>query len=1188
MLRSLRTLLALFALCTWIPLSRAHDGHEHPATWYSGGELPSIPSNFDVSSWITRSPIPGPEIGVGAFRFLCSPSHLLYDDPIVYPGQPGAAHLHQFFGNTLTNSNSTYSSLRTTGNGTCDGGPVNRSAYWMPAMMNGQGSVVIPDFFVVYYKAVPNTAVSMPRGLRMVFGFPAPTSGWSCDGARAAGAPERATTIAAAGCDAAAHLIGSIGAPDCWDGRNLDSPDHRSHVAYRRQDGYGNNVCPSTHPIILPQYTMKAFYTPDATVSQWYLSSDRFKGANRPGGTDFHADWFGAWDDSVMATWMANCINKQLNCSAGELGDGTQLRRPETFTWYAPQRLVPIPVPPNGEPPPQPPTPPQDNTAVDVTAEASDQVTTNSSGGVRVTRAAGHSGAGIIVEQSQGSSLPAPTSIGVQNAGAITSQLNGIVVSSASAAADVTNSGTITSGLSGVHAWTTSGSARVDNLTGGVINAGDGPGVLTFTTAGFVSLTNSGTISSINGNGVLISAAGGSGRVENSGLISSQNAAGLLAQSSGGSVNVINSGTIYSLFGFGLQSSTAPDGLVTVLNRGLISGGDLTSADTARAVYNDAGNLILNNEVGGVVAGFLGAAPGTRSTYNNAGTFYLGGNSTLLGSESLNNSGFFEVRAHGTLDGLETFNNFGTVSVSGGNFAGSIAAFNNSGALSLTGGDITQVGRFENSGTVGAVGARTLGATTFANAGGLITMVNGTVGDQLTIAGNYLASGNARLAVDVSVGRVGAASDRLIVTGKASGTTSILINDTNMGKAGYNPNGIVVATVSDGTASRFVLASDSRNYETQRGVIDRGFFYYPLIQSGNNYVLYGLPDPEEAKQAATLLTGAQSIFYETSQGWMDHQSDLRQLLLRGHQPSSTAMGYVGLPKDSFARFSAPDAIAGPGNGVWAKAIGSWTKRDVTTSVVALGSPFGLDTSYKQSIYGIQGGGDYVWESLFSSSDIAAIGVMAGYVSSLLDFSNAPNRATYEGGTFGLSASYMYGNFFYEGHIKADVLSLDLNLPGVGSDRTSATTWGTKSNIGYRFDWGSFFVSPFATFAYARTYIGTLAFQGGSLGFRDGQSARAALGLQIGSPLWVNEKYRLEGSLLGRIWHEFSAHNTATLLTDATALPMVDSFEGTFGELKGELNLFSKGLAWSGFVNTALKINGDFSTITARGGTRYSW
>jgi hypothetical protein len=75
---------------------------------------------------------------VGAFRFICNPAHLAKDDPIGYPGQPGKSHLHQFFGNTAANANSTYESLRTTGQSTCNS-PLNRSAYWMPAMMNGKG-----------------------------------------------------------------------------------------------------------------------------------------------------------------------------------------------------------------------------------------------------------------------------------------------------------------------------------------------------------------------------------------------------------------------------------------------------------------------------------------------------------------------------------------------------------------------------------------------------------------------------------------------------------------------------------------------------------------------------------------------------------------------------------------------------------------------------------------------------------------------------------------------------------------------------------------------------------------------------------------------------------------------------------------------------------------------------------------
>ena len=50
----------------------------------------------------------------GEFNFVvtCTFSHRLADDPIVFPGQPGMSHLHDFFGANTTNAFSTYDSLR--------------------------------------------------------------------------------------------------------------------------------------------------------------------------------------------------------------------------------------------------------------------------------------------------------------------------------------------------------------------------------------------------------------------------------------------------------------------------------------------------------------------------------------------------------------------------------------------------------------------------------------------------------------------------------------------------------------------------------------------------------------------------------------------------------------------------------------------------------------------------------------------------------------------------------------------------------------------------------------------------------------------------------------------------------------------------------------------------------------------
>lgn len=337
-------------------------------------ELTMIPSNFTVSSEITTGPLAksgAPDV-VGAFRFICLPGQLKSDDPIVYPGQPGRSHLHQFFGNTAADANSTYDSLRKTGQSTCMS-PVNRSAYWMPAMLNGRGSVVRPDYVTIYYKRRPasdpecqrmaKACIPLPNGLRYIFGFnmlnpaSAPTGAfhYRCDGTGAGSGHYRDIMEAAQNCPTGARLGAVIDAPQCWDGKNLDSPDHRSHMAYTSYGWWGYPKCPTTHPYVVPRFTMGAWYMTDDTLDRtgvwepgktvtWHLSSDVMPGTlpSRPGST-FHADWFGAWDPTVQATWTENCIDKLLNCSAGDLGNGTRIRQSWPFSWNANPRLVPIP-----------------------------------------------------------------------------------------------------------------------------------------------------------------------------------------------------------------------------------------------------------------------------------------------------------------------------------------------------------------------------------------------------------------------------------------------------------------------------------------------------------------------------------------------------------------------------------------------------------------------------------------------------------------------------------------------------------------------------------------------------------------------------------------------------------------------------------------------------------------------------
>jgi hypothetical protein len=269
-----------------------------------------------------------------AFRIECGYSHMNYDDPIVYPNQQGRAHLHTYFGNTAVNYASTYESIRATGNSTCSGGILNRSAYWVPTMMNG-ATPIAPSRITTYYKSgwpsVPfATLKNIPTGLKMITGDHTASSNqnpifrvfieWHC----VSGSSGASYTIPV--CNAGDEVQLIIGFPQCWDGVNLDSPNHKSHMAM--PNSWSGPGCPTTHPVPIPHIEFLVYWpVTSGTSSGWRLSSDMYS-TSIPGGYSAHADYMEGWDPTIRDLFTQQCLVVGKDCQVRWLGDGRTLVDP--------------------------------------------------------------------------------------------------------------------------------------------------------------------------------------------------------------------------------------------------------------------------------------------------------------------------------------------------------------------------------------------------------------------------------------------------------------------------------------------------------------------------------------------------------------------------------------------------------------------------------------------------------------------------------------------------------------------------------------------------------------------------------------------------------------------------------------------------------------------------------------------
>ncbi|WP_067042409.1 DUF1996 domain-containing protein [Streptomyces sp. FXJ1.172] len=349
-----------------------------------GGNGPVVSDYADITS--AEPGLPGPPQQAGASRGTFTSdcgvnANGLFnsDNVIVAPGvSNGAHHMHDYVGNQGNNAFASDDDLARASTSCADRG--DKSSYYWPVLrlQNGTqerdagspgggtegnaGRIVTPKQVTLTFVGNPRGKVTaMPRLLRIVTGDAKAlvngpgnaNASWSCTGYE-----DRQLKDEYPLCPPGSDVVRTFRFPGCWDGRNTDSANHRTHVAFAAPDG----SCPAGFRAI-PQLVQRVVYDvrapslEDGGRSVPLFAIDSFPGQLHKPVTD-HGDFINLFDEGLMRE-MVDCINSGRVCDPGAGGSAaapapaaTPSATPETGAATSAARSVPSPTTLAGYAPP--------------------------------------------------------------------------------------------------------------------------------------------------------------------------------------------------------------------------------------------------------------------------------------------------------------------------------------------------------------------------------------------------------------------------------------------------------------------------------------------------------------------------------------------------------------------------------------------------------------------------------------------------------------------------------------------------------------------------------------------------------------------------------------------------------------------------------------------------------------------